>query len=150
MCFFCLCVFFSSRRRHTRCALVTGVQTCALPIYSRRVTGAYRFRIRPGDSTATEIKARLYFRDSVGKLGIAPLTSMFLYASNQPSQNEDYRPEVHDSEGLSVQSDAEWVWRHLVTPKRLLITPFAELNPPGFDLKQRDRLVAHYKDLDPH
>src|SRR3546814_2088159 len=27
-----LCVFFSSRRRHTRCALVTGVQTCALPI----------------------------------------------------------------------------------------------------------------------
>src|SRR3546814_377432 len=28
------CVFFSSRRRHTRCALVTGVQTCALPIYS--------------------------------------------------------------------------------------------------------------------
>src|SRR3546814_16497136 len=35
--FFCMCCvsffFFSSRRRHTRCALVTGVQTCALPIY---------------------------------------------------------------------------------------------------------------------
>src|SRR3546814_2179880 len=31
-CFF----FFSSRRRHTRCALVTGVQTCALPICARR------------------------------------------------------------------------------------------------------------------
>src|SRR3546814_3460702 len=29
--------FFSSRRRHTRCALVTGVQTCALPIFDRRV-----------------------------------------------------------------------------------------------------------------
>src|SRR3546814_9756045 len=29
----CYCVFFSSRRRHTRCALVTGVQTCALPIF---------------------------------------------------------------------------------------------------------------------
>src|SRR3546814_3293246 len=29
-----LCFFFSSRRRHTRCALVTGVQTCALPISS--------------------------------------------------------------------------------------------------------------------
>src|SRR3546814_4640216 len=28
------CFFFSSRRRHTRCALVTGVQTCALPIYA--------------------------------------------------------------------------------------------------------------------
>src|SRR3546814_1494921 len=29
-----MCFFFSSRRRHTRCALVTGVQTCALPIYN--------------------------------------------------------------------------------------------------------------------
>src|SRR3546814_9435311 len=31
--FYCFCFFFSSRRRHTRCALVTGVQTCALPIW---------------------------------------------------------------------------------------------------------------------
>src|SRR3546814_2291332 len=33
-----LLVFFSSRRRHTRCALVTGVQTCALPIYRVEIT----------------------------------------------------------------------------------------------------------------
>src|SRR3546814_9090247 len=34
MCMYvCLSLFFTSRRRHTRCALVTGVQTCALPIY---------------------------------------------------------------------------------------------------------------------
>src|SRR3546814_17528897 len=33
--FFVLSLFFSSRRRHTRCALVTGVQTCALPIFCR-------------------------------------------------------------------------------------------------------------------
>src|SRR3546814_10385524 len=40
MCSVCIvCFFFSSRRRHTRCALVTGVQTCALPIY-----GAVVFR----------------------------------------------------------------------------------------------------------
>ncbi len=115
---------------------------------SRRVSGAYRFKIRPGDSTATEIKARLYFREGLGKLGIAPLTSMFLYASHQPSANDDYRPEVHDSEGLSVQSDAEWVWRPLVNPKRLLITSFGAVNPRGFGLMQRDRLFAHYEDLD--
>src|SRR3546814_929509 len=36
---FCLCFFFSSRRRHTRCALVTGVQTCALPISGRGAAG---------------------------------------------------------------------------------------------------------------
>src|SRR3546814_10252810 len=34
--------FFSSRRRHTRCALVTGVQTCALPIYyNKRTVGDF-------------------------------------------------------------------------------------------------------------
>src|SRR3546814_15920738 len=39
-CAFCLFFFFSSRRRHTRCALVTGVQTCALPISSVRPLNA--------------------------------------------------------------------------------------------------------------
>src|SRR3546814_10089398 len=34
---FYVCFFFSSRRRHTRCALVTGVQTCALPIWGEKV-----------------------------------------------------------------------------------------------------------------
>src|SRR3546814_8776158 len=40
--------FFSSRRRHTRCALVTGVQTCALPIYGSRQGGAVRRQVRQG------------------------------------------------------------------------------------------------------
>src|SRR3546814_1374108 len=40
----CCFVFFSSRRRHTRCALVTGVQTCALPISQPRSTAAIRCR----------------------------------------------------------------------------------------------------------
>src|SRR3546814_18124422 len=39
-----MCVFFSSRRRHTRCALVTGVQTCALPIYALRSSPKARGR----------------------------------------------------------------------------------------------------------
>ncbi|WP_020649276.1 glucan biosynthesis protein G [Solimonas variicoloris] len=115
---------------------------------SRRVSGAYRFKVRPGDSTATEVKSRLYFRDGVGKLGIAPLTSMFLYASHQPPATDDYRPEVHDSEGLSVQTDGEWIWRPLVNPKRLLITSFGASSPRGFGLMQRDRDFAHYEDLD--
>src|SRR3546814_9824588 len=39
--------FFSSRRRHTRCALVTGVQTCALPISLGAKAGGYRRRASP-------------------------------------------------------------------------------------------------------
>src|SRR3546814_19931852 len=53
---FSVIFFFSSRRRHTRCALVTGVQTCALPIYRR---GHYRDRAfprPPGRSVRTVIK----------------------------------------------------------------------------------------------
>src|SRR3546814_4212376 len=42
------CYFFSSRRRHTRCALVTGVQTCALPIYlGRRIVDALQRAAQP-------------------------------------------------------------------------------------------------------
>src|SRR3546814_18603677 len=44
MCFYLLFVVFSSRRRHTRCALVTGVQTCALPIYANAELSAQRLR----------------------------------------------------------------------------------------------------------
>src|SRR3546814_9833240 len=44
--------FFSSRRRHTRCALVTGVQTCALPIWAIRSTAVnppgHTARLNPG------------------------------------------------------------------------------------------------------
>src|SRR3546814_13239101 len=43
--FVCRCFFFSSRRRHTRCALVTGVQTCALPICSVTLSPAAMDRI---------------------------------------------------------------------------------------------------------
>ncbi len=62
---------------------------------------------------------------------------------------DDYRPEVHDSDGLSIQSaNGEWIWRPLVNPKRLLVTSFALTNPAGFGLMQRDRDFDHYEDLE--
>jgi glucans biosynthesis protein len=116
---------------------------------SPRATGAYRFVVRPGTETALEVKARLFLRDKVGKLGLAPLTSMFFTGENQRGSPEDYRPEVHDSDGLSVQlASGEWLWRPLHNPKRLLVTSFATANPAGFGLMQRDRDFSHYNDLD--
>lgn len=115
---------------------------------SPRLTGAYRFVLKPGDSTAVAVTSRLFFRADVSKLGVAPLTSMFLFGENQPSAREDYRPEVHDSEGLMVKSDDEWIWRPLVNPRRLFISSFGQNNPRGFGLMQRDRDFAHYEDLD--
>src|SRR5207253_549286 len=83
--------------------------------------GAYRFLLRPGTDTVTEVKARLFLRENVTKLGMAPLTTMYFFGENQRSGRDDYRPEVHDSDGLSMQSGTgEWIWRPLVNPKRLL------------------------------
>ena len=74
---------------------------------SERMTGAYRFDVRPGEQTVTEVRARLFMRPTdkpVTTLGIAPLTSMFFFGENQPRPG-DFRPEVHDSDGLMIATD---------------------------------------------
>lgn len=116
---------------------------------SPRAAGAYRFVLRPGATTALDVDARLFLRRNVAKLGLAPLTSMFFFGANQPAPHEDFRPRVHDSDGLSVQTATnEWLWRPLVNPKRLLITSFAVTNPRGFGLMQRARSFGDYQDLE--
>lgn len=116
---------------------------------SPRATGAYRFTLKAGAETALDVKAQLYLRDNVGKLGLAPLTSMFFFGENQRPERDDYRPEVHDSDGLSIRAGTgEWIWRPLANPKRLLVTSFALTDPAGFGLIQRDRDFSHYQQLD--
>ncbi len=118
---------------------------------SPRIAGAYRFVVTPGNETLLDVKARIYVRDKVAMLGIAPLTSMYLFGENQRFGGNDFRPEVHDSDGLSIQSaGGDWTWRPLVNPKRLLVTSFALNNPMGFGLMQRDRKFDHYEDLEAH
>jgi glucans biosynthesis protein len=96
-----------------------------------------------------DVKSRLFLRENVTKLGIAPLTSMYFFGENQRPQVEDYRPEVHDSDGLALHSGTgEWIWRPLVNPKRLLVTSYALNNPAGFGLMQRDRRFGNYEDLE--
>src|SRR3546814_8874862 len=54
-----MCFFFSSRRRHTRCALVTGVQTCALPIFTLALAGLGVPAIAADPPTATTAQGRV-------------------------------------------------------------------------------------------
>jgi glucans biosynthesis protein len=116
---------------------------------SRSVTGAYRFVLRPGAPTRMDVRARLYLRQKVTKLGIAPLTSMYLHGENQPPAAGTPRPEVHDSDGLSVRAaSGEWLWRPLQNPRRLLVTSYGQNDPLGFGLLQRDRSFRSYEDLD--
>lgn len=116
---------------------------------SPRATGAYRFVLKPGGETAVEVSARVFLRQAVGKLGIAPVNSMFLFGTNQRSASDDYRPQVHNADGLSLATTSgEWIWRPLVNPKRLLVTSFATVNPVGFGLMQRARAFTNYEDLE--
>lgn len=118
---------------------------------SPRASGAYRFVIRPGPSTTLTVQARLYLRASdqpVRTLGLAPLTSMFLHGENQPDAR-DFRPEVHDSDGLLMHTgDGEWLWRPLQNPRRMAVSSFAMQQPRGFGLMQRDRRFASYEDIE--
>jgi periplasmic glucans biosynthesis protein len=116
---------------------------------SPSASGAYRFVLKPGIDTVLDVRARLYLRQNVAKLGLAPLTSMYYFGENHRVGIDDFRPEVHDSDGLSIQSGTgEWIWRPLVNPKRLLVTSFAVDNPQGFGVLQRDRHFYDYEDLE--
>ncbi|POA17975.1 glucan biosynthesis protein G [Pseudomonas sp. FW300-N1A1] len=116
---------------------------------SPRATGAYRLTLRPGSDTVVDVKAQMFLRDKVSKLGIAPLTSMFLFGANQPSKVLNYRRELHDSSGLSIHAgNGEWIWRPLNNPKHLAVSNFQVENPRGFGLLQRGRDFSHYEDLD--
>jgi periplasmic glucans biosynthesis protein len=111
------------------------------------VTGAYRFVITPGGETVMDVTARLFFRQDVAELGVAPLTSMFLFSEKNRAEFDDYRPNVHDSDGLRIlRADGDIIWRPLNNPPRLTGSYFAETAPVRFGLHQRDRAFDSYQD----
>lgn len=111
------------------------------------VTGAYRFVIRPGGTTEMDVTARLFFRQDVAELGIAPLTSMFLFSEKNRADFDDYRPNVHDSDGLRIiRADGDVIWRPLNNPVRVAGGYFAENAVKRFGLHQRDRNFESYQD----
>ncbi len=130
-------------------------QARTLTIYalldSPSLTGAYHFEVRPGGTTDVEVTATLYARKTVTKLGLAPLTSMYFYGQNSPLAVNDYRPEVHDSDGLLEQTgNGEWLWRPLANPHGLRVSSFSDEHPRGFGLSQRDRNFEDYQDEEAH
>ncbi|HEY1544616.1 MAG TPA: glucan biosynthesis protein G [Xanthobacteraceae bacterium] len=116
---------------------------------SPSVAGAYRFTIRPGDATIFDTEVALYPRRDVAKAGFAPTTSMFFFDFNDRQTVDDYRPAVHDSDGLAIRNGrGEDIWRPLNNPRDLQISIFADTNPRGFGLLQRQRDFRTYQDLE--
>ncbi len=115
------------------------------------LAGAYRFTVSPGADTVVQVKAVVYCRKNPKALGIAPLTSMFWHGENSLNHFGDFRPEVHDSDGLMIFNGAsEWLWRPLQNPKATRVAAFSDNNPKGFGLIQRDRKYDSYQDIEAH
>ena len=116
---------------------------------SPSTTGAYRFVVEPGEATIIDVDVTLYPRKALVHAGIAPLTSMFLHGAADQRVAQDFRPEVHDSEGLAIwNGSGERLWRPITNPKTLQISAFMDKAPKGFGLWQRDRNFADYQDLE--
>jgi periplasmic glucans biosynthesis protein len=111
------------------------------------LTGAYRFRMRREKAVLMDIAAHLFLRRDIGRLGIAPMTSMFWFSETVKPTAIDWRPEVHDSDGLAIWTGGgERIWRPLNNPGAISVSAFADSTPRGFGLLQRDRQFDHYLD----
>ena len=116
---------------------------------STSVTGAYRFLIKPGQATILEVQARLFFRQPIQVLGIAPLTTMFWRDQSNSRPPNDKRPQVHDSDTLVLENASGQRELHPLRAVERVTTEFCPAsNPRGFGLLQRDRNPAHYRDLE--
>jgi glucans biosynthesis protein len=116
---------------------------------SESATGAYKFTVQPGEETTTDVELTLFPRAEMRVVGIAPLTSMFLFDETNRGRLDDYRPEVHDSDGLQITSKSgEQIFRQLANPVKLQVSTFTTQPPVGFGLVQRSRSQADFQDFD--
>jgi periplasmic glucans biosynthesis protein len=116
---------------------------------SDSTTGAYRFTVTPGVETVIDVEFTLFPRTDMRVVGIAPLTSMFLFDETNRGRLDDYRPEVHDSDGLQITTDSgEHVFRQLANPTKLQVSTFTTRAPQGFGLVQRSRDQSDFQDFD--
>jgi periplasmic glucans biosynthesis protein len=111
------------------------------------VTGAYRFVSRRAQNVIMDVEAHLFTRAGIARLGLAPLTSMYWYGENSVARRPDWRPEIHDCDGLAIWTGTdERIWRPLINPPQVLTNSFIDRDPKGFGLLQRDRNFDDYQD----
>jgi glucans biosynthesis protein len=111
------------------------------------IVGACRFRMTRGEGVVMEVDQTLHLRRPVKRFGLAPMTSMYWFSETLKPVGVDWRPEVHDSDGLAMLTGrGERIWRPLNNPPRIAVSAFSDENPKGFGLMQRDHDFSHYLD----
>ena len=115
---------------------------------SKSVSGAYRFVINHKHDTVMEIECELYPRSELTYFGIAPFSSMYFHSPADHTRWDDFRPRVHDSDGLLIHTGTDdWIWRPLITGGPILYSAFSDKSPRGFGLMQRERSYEAYQDI---
>jgi len=130
-----------------------GPRATTIVIYalleSGSATGAYKFTVQPGVETTMDTDMTIFPRTTMKVVGIAPLTSMFLFDETNRGRLDDYRPEVHDSDGLMVSlQSGEHIFRQLANPITLQVSSFTSEAPKGFGLVQRSRQQSDFEDFE--
>ncbi len=116
---------------------------------SESATGAYKFTVQPGVETLMDVEVNVFPRADMRVVGIAPLTSMFLFDETNRGRLDDYRPEVHDSDGLMIAATSgERIFRQLANPNTLQVSSFTSDAPAGFGLVQRSRQQSDFEDFE--
>lgn len=116
---------------------------------SPSLAGAFKMNVCPGTETVMDIQATIYPRRPISQFGMAPLTSMFWFGENTGCKPQDFRSEVHDSDGIMIHTEAdEWLWRPLANEARIRYSAFCGKAPRGFGLFQRDHQFSNYGDLE--
>ena len=116
---------------------------------SKSAAASFRFTVRPGSTTVFDVETSIYPRVNLEHAGLAPMTSMFFFGPNDRRDVDDFRPAVHDSDGLAIYNGkGEQLWRPLNNPRDLQVSTFGDLNPRGFGLMQRDKNFVDYQDLE--
>jgi periplasmic glucans biosynthesis protein len=111
------------------------------------IVGACRFVLSRGKGVVMDIDQTLFLRADIARFGLAPLTSMYWFSETKKATGIDWRPEVHDSDGLALwMGSGERAWRPLNNAPRIITSSFADDNPRGFGFLQRDRNFDHYQD----
>lgn len=113
------------------------------------LTGAYRFRISTGRETVFDIEASLFPRRTITHGGLAAQSSMFLFGAYDRKGVDDFRPQVHDSDGLEIHTqEGGRMWRPLTNPDKAQISTFDTKTLLGFGLCQRASNFEDYSDLE--
>lgn len=115
---------------------------------SPSITGAYRFELTPGTPVRLRVQAQLFARRDIEELGLTPFSTMFWYGENSAGRPADFRPEVHDSDGLQIQTENRYIWRPISNPPRTRSDIITGENLLSFGFSQRDRNFENYQDIE--